>query len=87
MKFLADPSNWDVPEGFKEIDQLTEAASTASQYTYEELSEIEDSIKEQTNALKAYLQNDSIPRAKTVLYNIIDLLEEREAKIDEIENN
>lgn len=30
MKFLADPSNWDVPEEFDEINQLTELASSST---------------------------------------------------------
>ena len=86
MKFLADPNNWDVPEDFDEIDELTELASRSTQYTYEELSAIESELKEQTNALKTYIQNNSMNRAKNSVFIIMDLLEEREKKILKFEN-
>ncbi len=86
MKFLADPNNWDVPEDFDEIDELTELASRSTQYTYEELSAIESDLKEQTNALKTYIQNKSMNRAKNSVFIIMDLLEEREKRIFEFEN-
>lgn len=85
MKFLADPNNWDVPEGFDEINELTELASSSTQYTYEELSALESDLKEQTNALKTYIQNRSMNRAKNSVFIIMDLLEEREKKIFEVE--
>lgn len=87
MKFLADPGNWDVPEGFSEIDALTDMASTSTQYTYEELAQIESEIKEQTDALKSYLKNESLTRAKNEVYIIMDLLRKRERQIREIEKN
>ena len=87
MKFLADPNNWDVPEDFDEINALTELASSSTQYTYEELSALESDLKEQTNALKTYIQNRSMNRAKNSVFVIMDLLEERENKIFEVENN
>ena len=86
MKFLADPSNWDVPEDFDEINGLIELASRSTQYTYEELSAIESDLKEQTNALKTYIQNRSMNRAKNSVFIIMDLLEEREKRIFEFEN-
>ena len=86
MKFLADPSNWDVPEDFDEINGLIELASRSTQYTYEELSAIESDLKEQTNALKTYIQNNSMNRAKNSVFIIMDLLEEREKRIFEFEN-
>ena len=86
MKFLADPSNWDVPEDFDEIIELTELASASSQYTYEELSAIEADLKDQTNALKTYIRNNSMPRAKNTVFIIMDLLIEREKRIVELEN-
>lgn len=86
MKFLADPNNWDVPEDFDEINELTELASRSTQYTYEELSAIESDLKEQTNALKTYIQNNSMNRAKNSVFIIMDLLEAREKKIFEVEN-
>ena len=86
MKFLADPNNWDVPEDFDEINALTELASSSTQYTYEELSALESDLKEQTNALKTYIQNRSMNRAKNSVFIIMDLLEERENKILEVEN-
>ena len=85
MKFLADPKNWDVPEDFHEINGLIELASRSTQYTYEELSAIETNLKEQTNALKTYIQNDSVDRAKNTVFTIMDLLEEREKEINRIE--
>lgn len=87
MKFLADSSNWDVPEDFDEINELTELASASTQYTYEELSAIESDLKEQTNALKTYIQNRSMNRAKNSVFVIMDLLKEREKKILGFENN
>lgn len=87
MKFLADPNDWDVPEDFDNINELTELASRSTQYTYEELSAIEFDLKEQTSALKTYIQNRSMKRAKNSAFIIMDLLEERENKIFEIENN
>lgn len=87
MKFLADPNNWNVPEDFDEINGLIEAASKSTQYTYEELSTIESDLKEQTNALKTYIQNNSMNRAKNTVLIIMNLLEEREKKIFEFENN
>ena len=86
MKFLADPNNWDVPEDFNEINELTNLASSSTQYTYEELSAIESDLKEQTNALKTYIQNNSMNRAKNSVFIIMDLLEEREKRIFEFEN-
>jgi len=86
MKFLADPNNWDVPEDFNEINELTDLASSSTQYTYEELSAIESDLKEQTNALKTYIQNNSMNRAKNSVFIIMDLLEEREKRIFEFEN-
>ena len=86
MKFLADPNNWDVPENFDEINELIEMASHSTQYTYEELSAIESELKEQTNALKTYIQNSSMNRAKNSVFIILDLLKERENKIFEVEN-
>lgn len=86
MKFLADPNNWDVPEDFNEINELTDLASSSTQYTYEELSFLESDLKEQTNALKTYIQNKSMSRAKNSVFIIMDLLEEREKKIFEFEN-
>lgn len=62
-------------------------ASHSTQYTYEELSAIEFDLKEQTSALKTYIQNRSMKRAKNSAFIIMDLLEERENKIFEIENN
>lgn len=56
-------------------------------YTYEELSALESDLKEQTNALKTYIQNRSMNRAKNSVFIIMDLLEERENKIFEVENN
>ena len=85
MKFLADPSNWDVPEDFDEINELTELASSSTQYTYEELSTIESELKDQTNALKTYIQNQSMNQAKKSVFIIIDLIKEREAQINKIE--
>ena len=86
MKFLADPNNWDVPEDFNEINELTDLASSSTQYTYDELSAIESDLKEQTNALKTYIQNNSMNRAKNSVFIIMDLLEEREKRIFEFEN-
>ena len=86
MKFLADPRNWDVPEDFDEINGLIELASRSTQYTYEELSAIESDLKEQTNALKTYIQNQSMNRAKNSVFIIMDLLEEREKRIFDFEN-
>ena len=85
MKFIADPNNWDVPEDFEEINRLTELASASSQYTYDELLSLESDLKEQTDALKKYIQNKSMDRAKKTIAVIIDLLEEREIRIGEIE--
>ena len=86
MKFLADPSNWDVPEDFDEINGLIELASRSTQYTYEELSATESDLKEQTNALKTYIQNNSMNRAKNSVFIIMDLLAEREKRIFDFEN-
>lgn len=85
MKFLADPNNWDVPEDFEEINRLTELVSASSQYTYDELLSLESDLKEQTDALKKYIQNKSMDRAKKTIAVIIDLLKEREIRIGEIE--
>lgn len=87
MKFLADPNNWDVPEEFNEINRLTELASSSTQYTYEKLLYIENDIKEQTNALKTYIQSESFQRAKSTVLTIIDLLERREKIIFDIEKS
>ena len=75
-----------LPEDFDEINELTELASSSTQYTYEELSALESDLKEQTNALKTYIQNRSMNRAKNSVFIIMDLLEERENKILEVEN-
>lgn len=85
MKFLADPNNWNVPEDFDEINELTELASSSTQYTYEELSTIESELKNQTNALKMYIQNQSMNQAKKSVFIIKNLLKEREAQINKIE--
>lgn len=87
MKFLADPNNWDVPEDFDEINELIELASSSTQYTYEELSDLESDLKVQTDALKTYIQNRSMTRAKNSVFIVMDLLKKRESKISEIENN
>ena len=87
MNFLADPSNWDVPEDFDEINGLIELASRSTQYTYGELSAIESELKEQTNALKTYIQNRSMNRAKNSVFIIMNLLEEREKRIFDFEKN
>ena len=87
MKFLADPADWDVPEGFDEINALNELASSSTQYTYATLSSIESDLKEQTDALKMYIHNKSMERAKKSVFTIMDLLEEREKRISDVENN
>ncbi len=86
MNFLSDPNNWNVPNGFEEINELTELASASTQYTYEELSAVESELKTQTNALKTYLHNESLSRAKTCVSIISDLLRKREDEIFDIEN-
>lgn len=87
MKFLANPNSWGVPEDFYEIDELTVLASTSSQYTYNELLYLESALKLHTDALKKYIQNQSINRAKNSIFVIMDLLQEREKRINEIEEN
>lgn len=86
MKFLANPGDWDVPEDFRLLNVLTEKASASTQYTYRELDAIEDDLQEQTNALKTYIQNKSMDRAKETLFTIMDILEEREKQITKVEN-
>lgn len=88
LQFLADPAKWNVPEELsKDIDILTQIASNASQHSYDVLGGIEVQLKTQTDALKSYVGNQSIDRAKATVRKIIEILNERENQIDEIEQN
>ena len=86
LKFLSDPGSWEVPADFAVMKELTDAASSSKQYTYEELSDIEAKLKEHTNALKTFIKNKSMQRAESTALAIIDLLKEREDKIFEVES-
>lgn len=86
MTYITDLKKWDNLDSMPFLNELINVVTDCRQYTYEELRSIEEEIKVQTNALKAYTNNNSVERATSTANRIVILLNQREEEIDKIEN-
>lgn len=87
MTYITDIKSWDNLDTMPYLYPLIEAASACRQYTYatEALETLESELKQQTNALKTYTNNNSADRASLTANRIIEILEEREKLLEESE--
>lgn len=86
MTYITDLKKWENLNSMPFLNELIDVVTNCRQYTYEELRSIEEEIKVQTNALKIYTNNNSVERAASTANRIVILLDQREEKIDKIEN-
>ncbi len=85
MTFVTDVKKWDNLKDMPFLEQLIEAASSCTQYTYEELLDWEEELNTQLKALKSYTLNNSVERAAKTARRVMNLLEEREQRIADLE--